>query len=315
MLIKDENQDKKADEIKGEEEYNTKVIPPEVHEQRNIFEDSNSQELLNKFGIDLSEANVLIVGCSFSELEFFHSRCKKIIALDIVPNLVQLYASATKDRGLSADWVCGDGECLPFEEESFDFVIIRQALHHMLKYYSAIFEFFRVCKIDGKIIIIDEPMTPPLFDAPPLSLLPDDFRVYEDVKLADIRKRRRIASVPNTHGVKSVDTVSLEIMKPYIEPQQEDAESLLADKYLAFSLLESIFALRLHTEDITLFWPDKISWTEEHHGVVKFVTGKNPNSGKSLVERLSNPGNISILAQKTERTSLFRDRSSIQGSL
>jgi uncharacterized protein YbaR (Trm112 family) len=163
MLVNDENSQKKADEIQGEQQYNVSVVPQEVHEHRNAFEDENTQELLDRFSIELAGKKVLLVGCSIAELKFFSTKCQDIVALDIVPSLVKIYQEVTEQENLPADWVCGDGECLPFGDSSFDVVIIRQALHHMIKYYSAIFECFRVCKIGGSILVIDEPMTAPDF--------------------------------------------------------------------------------------------------------------------------------------------------------
>jgi len=175
LLIQDKNWQKKADEIEGEVDYNVKKISPEVHVERNAFINNNTEMFLKESDTDLSKDEILIVGCSLAELDFFVERCKRVVSLDIVPSLAKGCLVATEERNIPAAWVCGDGECLPFEDESYDTVIVRQSLHHMLKYYSAISECFRVCKKGGHVLIIDEPFVQTDLHNSPLPSLPDEF--------------------------------------------------------------------------------------------------------------------------------------------
>ena len=157
LLVDDENRRIKGDEIKGEVEFNIKKVPPEVHQARNAFVDQNTEIFLREAGISIAGQEVLIVGCSMAELLLCARHGAKPFCLDIVPVLTRACHEATAQVDIEAGWVCGDGECLPFQEESFDVVMVRQALHHMLKYYSAISEFFRVLRIGGAVLIVDEP--------------------------------------------------------------------------------------------------------------------------------------------------------------
>jgi len=347
LLINDENWQKKADEIKGEVDYNVKKIPPEVHLERNVYINNNTEIFLKEAGIDLSKDEVLIVGCALMELEFFHDKCKNIVSLDIVPSLAKGCLVATEERNIPAAWVCGDGECLPFEDESYDTVIVRQSLHHMLKYYSAISECFRVCKKGGHVLIIDEPFVQTDLHNSPLPSLPDEFHVYNGIELGHIRERFGIKHAhTKSYGIrksysairkcfsryrkrgwfrikdkffnvsgsplKSDNFTELEKEGFYVKPDTEDPETYLADKYYSFSLLQCILALSQHTNDFQLIWPPEIAWTDESDGTVRFYHGPNPQREKPLIEKLVNTGNVSIAARKTASTTIFRDRSGIR---
>jgi SAM-dependent methyltransferase len=192
LLLEDENWRQKADEIEGETTYNINKVPLKVHVERNAFVDNNTESFLTESQVNLLNDDILIVGCSMAELEFFSKKARNVVCLDIVPSVTKASFEATGHRQIPAAWVCGDGECLAFEEESFDAVIVRQTLHHMLKYYSAICELFRVCKRGGHVLVIDEPFSPlDLGDMSFLSLS-DDFIVYKDIQLGQIRKKAKI---------------------------------------------------------------------------------------------------------------------------
>ena len=309
FLIDDANWRKKADEIEGEISFNTEIIPPEVHEERNAFVDMNTDFFLKQAEVNLSNKDILIVGCSAAELSFFSQKSENIVPLDIVPSLIQCYSKPAQERRMPPRWVCGDGECLPLENESFDFVIVRQTLHHMLKYYSAISEFFRVCKKGGNVLIIDEPFSPPDFNDSLLSSLPDDFIVYEGVNLGQIRKELNISSTSRTE---TPDMHNLEANRPYINPTQRNPESLLSDKYHSFSLLNCVIAIRIYSNDYQLIWPLKIAWTEESDNVIRFCSGPNPHYDEALLKKLVIPGNVSLSASKNGKASVFRDRKGVR---
>jgi uncharacterized protein YbaR (Trm112 family) len=312
LLIDDENRKKKRDEIEGEVVYNVKTIPQKVHVERNAFVDNNTEMFLKEADIDLSNDDVLIVGCSFSELNYFYPRCKNVFSLDIVPHLVKDCLRATLESNIPADWICADGECLPFDEESFDTVIVRQTLHHMLKYYSAICEFFRVCKRGGNVLLIDEPYMQAVPNDSSLSNLPDGFQVYDGLEFKSIREKLKIPKPSQSEQTDQFDLKQIEKSSMYIQPDRDNPESYLADKYHSFSVINCINALRLHTDNFQLVWPRETAWTDEPFNVVRFCHGPNPNYGKPLIDRLINSGNLSVAAKKEARTSVLRDRSSLR---
>jgi uncharacterized protein YbaR (Trm112 family) len=306
LLVDDENRRIKADEIKGETEFNIKKVPPEVHQVRNAFVDQNTEIFLREAGISIAGKEVLIVGCSMADLLLSARNSATSFCLDIVPSLTHAGYQATAQVGVKAGWVCGDGECLPFQEESFDVVMVRQALHHMLKYYSAISEFFRVLRIGGVVLIVDEPFCALALDDTLLSY-PMGHHLYGGITVDNVRAAVGIAS-PETLQMVVSDLTALEPAREYITVDDSDPERLLADKYHSFSLLNCLRALQMHTEDYQLFWPREIGWTDESAPVMEFQHGPSPLYDEPLLKKLISQGNVSIVARKSRKTSVYRDR-------
>jgi SAM-dependent methyltransferase len=312
LLLEDENWREKADEIEGEATYNTKTIPLSVHIERNAFVDANTETFLSEAHLSLLNDDILIVGCSMAELEFFSRKAKNVVCLDIVPSVTQVSFEATRHRQIPAAWICGDGECLPFEEETFDAVIVRQTLHHMLKYYSAICELFRVCKRGGHVLIIDEPFSPLESGDMSFLSLEDNFIVYKELRMEQIRRQANIPRQKKAQPSSTVDVGSLDKKRSYIAPDPKKAETFLADKYHSFSLLNCIYAILFHSNEFELVWPREVAWVVEKDNSVRFCYGPNPQYKKSLLKKLISPGNASIAARKPDRTIVFRDRSTVR---
>lgn len=310
LLVDDENRRIKADEIKGEVEFNVKKIPMEVHEMRNAFVDRNTEVFLTSAGVSLAGKDVLAVGCSMAELLLCVRHGARPFGLDIVPKLTRDCRDATVHRGIDAAWVCGDGECLPFPAETFDVVMVRQALHHMVKYYSAIAEFFRVTRVGGVVLIVDEPFCPAssidaVVDYPPA------YELYGDIRVADLRALLGLPAAASGASVIS-DFAVLEKEREYIAADSADPERLLADKYHSFSLPNCITALRSHTRAYQIHWPTEVAWSGETEGVPSFHHGPNPVYELPLLSKLASAGNVSIAAKKTEPTTVLRNRSGIR---
>ena len=312
LLINDDNWRKKRDEIEGEVSFNVNKVPPEVHLERNAFVDKNTESFLRESKADLSKADTLIVGSSIAELEFFYRKSRSVVSLDIVPSLTKACLEATEERGIPAAWVCGDGECLPFEDESFDTVVVRQTLHHMLKYYSAICELFRVCKRGGRVLVIDEPFAAPNLKELRQLSFPDDMSIYGGVKLGEIRDKLKIRRRSVTDEPDRIRRIFTEKKTRYIEPEAQKPETFLADKYHTFSLIDCIMAFLHHSNDFQIFWPREIAWTVDFKKTVRFCRGDNPYYNRSILDKLVSPGNVSLSARKITHSSVFRDRSDIR---
>lgn len=310
VLIDDENRRIKADEIKGEVEFNVKKIPAEVHQTRNAFVDRNTELFLKAADVSLQDKEVLAVGCSMAELLLCVRHGGRPVGLDLVPKLTLACYRATTELGLDARWVCGDGECLPFSSETFDLVIVRQALHHMVKYYSAIAEFFRVTRIGGAVLIVDEPFCP----ASPFDAVLESSpacQLYGDVRVADLRTSFGLPPARSGSPPMS-DPESLDTQREYIAVDGADPEQLLADKYHSFSLPNCIAALQQHTREYLLHWPAEVAWTEESEGIVAFRHGLNRVCDLPILARLTSIGNVSIASKKTGPTTVFRNRRGIR---
>jgi len=78
-------------------------------------------------------------GC---EGHFFNSLGHKSCSADISIEALK----AAKDIGFIDEYSKQDAEELSFENESFDYVVVKESLHHLPRPYMAIYEMLRVCK-------------------------------------------------------------------------------------------------------------------------------------------------------------------------
>ena len=310
LLVDDEHRRIKADEIRGEVEFNTEKVSPEVHQARNTFVDQNTESFLHEAGVSIAGQEVLIVGCSMAELLLCTRLGAKPFCLDIGPVMTRACHQATARARIEAGWVCGDGECLPFQDESFDVVMVRQTLHHMLKYYSAIAEFFRVLRVGGVLLIVDEPFAGLSSDDTLLNY-PAGHHLYGGITIDHIREMLGIAPAEPLPTTVSDFTV-LEHARDYVAVDDSDPERLLADKYHTFSLLNGVLALQMPTEDYQLFWPREVGWADESGAVMRFQHGPSPLYNEPLPKKLISQGNVSTVARKSQKTSVLRDRRGIR---
>ena len=77
--------------------------------------------------------------------------CNQIVVVD---ESVKMLFQASKKNGL--DLACARSEKLPFRDNSFDRVLMVDALHHVMDQRHTILELWRIVK-PGGIIIIEEP--------------------------------------------------------------------------------------------------------------------------------------------------------------
>ena len=81
---------------------------------------------------------------------------KDITCLDLTEAMLEQGKKLAKQEGIqNISFVSGNAECLPFEDETFDLVITRLSLHHLLSLKSLFGEMQRVLKKGGKLVIWD----------------------------------------------------------------------------------------------------------------------------------------------------------------
>ena len=78
---------------------------------------------------------------------------KDVLATDLDDTVLK----KTKQSGLITQFSVENAEELSFHNNSFDFILCKEALHHMSRPYAAIYEFFRVARYG---IVIIEPQDP-----------------------------------------------------------------------------------------------------------------------------------------------------------
>ncbi len=100
-------------------------------------------------GRDLAGKKVLEVGCGTGKFsQEIAQRNADLTVLDIGPNLVE-----SVSKRLHCDGVVGDACHLPFEENTFDFVISSECIEHTPDPLEAIARMARVCKQGGSVCL------------------------------------------------------------------------------------------------------------------------------------------------------------------
>lgn len=93
---------------------------------------------------------ILDIGCGPASLWPYFKKIKNInlIGIDISPEMIKLAKKAyPKDK-----FIIGDLENLPFEDKTFDIVIVSSVLHHLPKTENSFKEIRRILKTYGKLI-------------------------------------------------------------------------------------------------------------------------------------------------------------------
>jgi ubiquinone/menaquinone biosynthesis C-methylase UbiE len=79
----------------------------------------------------------------------------KITGLDISKTFVEIARENAKEAGVEIDFRQGDAARMPFDNETFDFIICRAAFKNFAQPITALDEMNRVLKAGGKAVIID----------------------------------------------------------------------------------------------------------------------------------------------------------------
>lgn len=98
---------------------------------------------------------VLEIGSGMgSDSRYIASLGAKITSLDLSPENVSFTLKGVHLSGLKGEGVCGDGEKLPFRNNTFDVVYSFGVLHHTPNTENAIAEVYRVLKPKGQCVIM-----------------------------------------------------------------------------------------------------------------------------------------------------------------
>lgn len=103
--------------------------------------------------------NVLDLGSGSGYLSFpiaAQNPNSQVVGLDIVSTTLENNKSKAKKQGLTnLDFVSYDGITFPFEDNAFDVVVTRYALHHFPNIKKAFCEISRVLKPNGQLFVAD----------------------------------------------------------------------------------------------------------------------------------------------------------------
>jgi 2-polyprenyl-3-methyl-5-hydroxy-6-metoxy-1,4-benzoquinol methylase len=88
--------------------------------------------------------------------EAFARAAREVIGVDLTAAMLAIAEERTKQRGISnISFRLGDVRNLPFENEQFDVVVCRLALHHMQNPARVVREMTRVCRLGGTVLVED----------------------------------------------------------------------------------------------------------------------------------------------------------------
>ena len=158
---------------------------------RNMFDDiSSSYDFLNHFlslGIDIywrkkfirklnikTNNIILDVACGTGDISFeIEKKYSTIVTgLDISPNMIKIAKNKSKKRGLNKiNFIVGDAEDLPMENNSIDKITISYGFRNISNYDKALSEFYRVLKPGGKLGILE-------FSSPHSKIVGSLFKIY-----------------------------------------------------------------------------------------------------------------------------------------
>src|SRR5581483_3205435 len=91
----------------------------------------------------------------------FAPRVAQVIAVDLTPQMLETARALANERGITnIEFEPADAHVLPFEDNTFDLVTNRIALHHFTNARQAIAEMARVCKPGGLVALSDNIVPP-----------------------------------------------------------------------------------------------------------------------------------------------------------
>ncbi len=80
-------------------------------------------------------------------------KMQKVVGVDLSLEMLKIGQKKVKDKNI--ELVCAAAENLPFTDESFDNVIIAFGIRNVVDRVSALFEFKRVLKKGGRLVILE----------------------------------------------------------------------------------------------------------------------------------------------------------------
>ena len=99
------------------------------------------------------------------------------VICDINDEMLLAGIDPQKDAGMDLTRVCGNAECLPFEDNQFDAVTIAYGIRNVTDRMAALREFHRVLKPGGRLGVLEfstppEPMIRQIYDAYSFAVIP-----------------------------------------------------------------------------------------------------------------------------------------------
>ena len=97
---------------------------------------------------------VLDIGCGTGRFTLSVSTMKSPVVCGLDPSIEMLKQAATKDESTDILWIQGDGQKLPFRDDSFNCIYMTLVIHHIENKEMALQEIHSTLKKDGKCVIM-----------------------------------------------------------------------------------------------------------------------------------------------------------------
>jgi SAM-dependent methyltransferase len=118
---------------------------------------------------------------------------RQVVGIDLTPELLEVGRQRVQELDITNVLLQeANAEALPFVEQSFDIVYCRSSLHHFAHPLTAVAEMVRVCRTDGRIVLV-ELVTPSddvdvrqRFDHLHRLIDPSHVRTFTELELADL---------------------------------------------------------------------------------------------------------------------------------
>jgi ubiquinone/menaquinone biosynthesis C-methylase UbiE len=103
--------------------------------------------------LDVKDKRVLVVGCGFGEDALRLAKLgAKVSAFDLCPESIELAKQMAKRQNLSIEFAVMAAESLGYAENSFDYIVVRDILHHV-DIAATMQQLFRVAKPHAVFIV------------------------------------------------------------------------------------------------------------------------------------------------------------------
>jgi ubiquinone/menaquinone biosynthesis C-methylase UbiE len=138
---------------------------------------------------------VLDVGCGTGHLLIqLAPHIKKVVGIDLSQKMLD-HAKEKTARFNNVELVKGSVTSLPFERNSFDYVIATEMFHHVEKPIAALKEMKRVVKHNGFVIVADIHIPPIVLMNLFFKLEPGFVRMYNKIELYKLFKKANLRVV------------------------------------------------------------------------------------------------------------------------
>jgi ubiquinone/menaquinone biosynthesis C-methylase UbiE len=133
---------------------------------------------------------------------------KRVVALDITPEMLLQGQQEAEQQGLTnVVFEPGEAEHLSYASEAFDLVVTRFSLHHFADARGPVREMVRVCRVGGKVAVID--LVSP--DDPAVAVLYNHYERLRDPSHVRALTAGELQGVMREAGLDIVHTSSREI--------------------------------------------------------------------------------------------------------